>query len=306
VLIRAGKKTQLDCSIEAKPTVGRMTGKIVDARTRKPIDAAVSFPGTGVESVMSHPETGMYEASLPEGTVLVQLEREGYSTYSEPVVIGRDQTIVRNFDLEPQVVPMGKLTGQVTDMETDSVLSATITFVETDIPKASTDREGIYMVEVTPGTYRVEAVAEGYVEKLVPVVIEDGKTLLQNFALRRIPKKGEVITLRGINFDFNKSTIRPDSYYILDEAAQVMKEIPELKVRIEGHTDSIGSNEYNQKLSEDRANAVRFYLISRHQINPLRIEAAGRGENYPVTTNDTEEGRALNRRIDFVILESRK
>jgi outer membrane protein OmpA-like peptidoglycan-associated protein len=306
VLLRAGKKTPLDFYLEVKPTVGKITGKIVNKRTRKPIEATVSFPETDVKSVVSNAATGMYEATLPEGTILVQIEKEGYVTYSEPIVIKRDQTIAKNFDLDPVVVPLGKLTGQVTDMETDSVLSATITFVDTDIPQVKTDREGIYTIEVTPGTYRVEARNEEYVEKLVPVVIEDGKTVLQNFALRRIPKKGEVITLRGINFDFNKATIRPDSYYILDEAAQVMKEIPELKVQIEGHTDSKGSDEYNQKLSESRANSVRHYLISKHQIDPLRVTAVGRGEKFPVADNETEEGRALNRRIDFVILESRR
>jgi outer membrane protein OmpA-like peptidoglycan-associated protein len=189
-------------------------------------------------------------------------------------------------------------------MASDSVLAATITFVGKDIPSAGTDKDGIYSCEVAPGTYRIEASAEGYVTKTVPVVVEHGKTVLQNFALRRIPKKGEVIHLRGINFDFAKATIRPDSYPILDEAAQNMKEIPELKVQIEGHTDNIGSNEYNQKLSEERANAVRNYLISRHGIQSTRIVAVGFGESRPIADNTTDEGRQLNRRIDFVILES--
>lgn len=306
VTVKIGKKVELDFDMAPKPKIGQITGKIIDSRTQEPIQATVSFPDLDVPGVESNSTTGMYEATLPEGKVMIRIEKEGYAYLIEPVVLKREETIVKNFGLEPQVIPMGKLTGQVTDMETDSVLSAHITFIDADVPGAQTDQEGIYILEVTPGTYRVEARAEGYVEKRVPVVIEDGKTVLQNFALRRIPKKGEVITLRGINFEFDKATIRPDSYYILDEAAQVMKEIPELKVQIEGHTDSKGSDEYNQKLSEDRANAVRFYLISSHQIEPMRIVSVGRGEKFPVATNDTEDGRALNRRIDFVILETRK
>lgn len=306
VLIRAGKKTQLDLALEARPKEGKITGKVVDKRTNKPISATLSFPEVGVESVAAVPATGMYEVTLPEGTVVVRVEREGYLTLSEPVVIKRDETEVKNFALEPQIVPMGKLTGQVTDMASDSVLVGSLTFVDTDIPSVRTDEQGIYTVEVSPATYRVKAVVDGYVDKMVPVVIEDGKTTLQNFALRRIPKKGEVIRLRGITFEFNKSTIRPGSYPILDDAAQTMIEIPELKVQIEGHTDSKGSDEYNQKLSEARANSVRNYLITRHRINPNRIIAVGFGERRPVADNETEEGRQLNRRIDFVILESRR
>ncbi|UCE17437.1 MAG: OmpA family protein [Gemmatimonadota bacterium] len=305
VLIRAGKRTQLDLALKARPKEGKITGKIVDKRTNEPISATLTFPEIAVESVKAVPATGMYEVTLPEGTVVVRVECEGYLTLSEPVVIKRDETEVKNFSLEPQIVPMGKLTGQMTDIASDSVLVGLVTFIDTDIPSVRTDQEGIYSVEVSPATYRVKAVVNGYVEKMVPVVIEDGKTTLQNFALRRIPKKGEVIRLRGITFEFNKSTIRPGSYPILDDAAQTMIEIPELKVQIEGHTDSKGSDEYNQKLSEARANSVRNYLITRHQINPNRIVAVGFGERRPVADNDTEEGRQLNRRIDFVILESR-
>ncbi|MFQ6092536.1 MAG: OmpA family protein [bacterium] len=305
VAVRAGKRIQLDFTLEARPRVGKITGMVVNSRTNEPIEATISFPQTPVESVKTRPATGMFEVTLPEGTVLVKVESEGYLSLSEPVVVKRDLTEVKNFSLQPQVVPMGKVTGKVADVATDSVLSALITFLDTQIQPVKTKEHGIYEAEVAPGTYRVEAAAEGYVSKVEPVVVEDGKTVLQNFALRRIPKKGEVIHLRGITFEFNKSTIRPDSYPILDEAAQTLKEIPELKVQIEGHTDSIGSDEYNQKLSEARANAVRNYLIARHQIDPSRLVAVGFGEKRPVADNSTEEGRQLNRRIDFVVLATR-
>ena len=305
VAIKLGKRRQLDVALKPKPRVGTIAGKVFDRRTNRPIGATISFPEIAVESVKANPTTGMYEARLPAGTVLVKVENEGYVAFSEPVAVRKDQTEVKNFNLDPKVTPKGKLTGQVTDMATDSALSATVRFLDTEIPPTTTDQAGIYSAELTPGTYRIEASVDGYVTKMVPVVVEDGKTALQNFALRRIPKKGEVIHLRGITFEFNKSTIRPDSYPILDDAAQAMREIPQLKVQIEGHTDSMGSDEYNQKLSEARANSVRNYLITRHRIDPARMVAVGFGEKRPVADNGTEEGRQLNRRIDFVILESR-
>jgi outer membrane protein OmpA-like peptidoglycan-associated protein len=75
-----------------------------------------------------------------------------------------------------------------------------------------------------------------------------------------------------------------------------------LKIRISGHTDHVGSDEANLRLSNDRANSVRDYLVSKG-IDALSIEAIGYGESEPVATNDTEEGRQLNRRVEFTILE---
>jgi OOP family OmpA-OmpF porin len=81
----------------------------------------------------------------------------------------------------------------------------------------------------------------------------------------------------------------------------LLAENPEIRIRITGHTDNVGSDRANQKLSEGRANSVRDDLIKRG-ISADRIEAEGKGESQPITTNDTEEGRAQNRRVEFVIL----
>ena len=87
----------------------------------------------------------------------------------------------------------------------------------------------------------------------------------------------------------------------MQDLYDLMNENPEIRIRITGHTDNVGSDEANQKLSEGRANSVRDDLI-RRGIAPERIEAEGKGESQPITTNDTEEGRAQNRRVEFVIL----
>ncbi|RKX69963.1 hypothetical protein DRP53_06475, partial [candidate division WOR-3 bacterium] len=100
-----------------------------------------------------------------------------------------------------------------------------------------------------------------------------------------------------------KATIKPESYPILDEAAAILTSHPEIRVEIQGHTDSIGSDAYNLKLSNLRANAVRTYLIERHGIDPSRLVARGYGESRPIADNRTKEGRAQNRRVDFVILK---
>lgn len=110
------------------------------------------------------------------------------------------------------------------------------------------------------------------------------------------------IILRGINFDFDKFDIRPDSRPVLDEAIATLEENPDIRVSIQGHTDSRGTDEYNLKLSERRANAVYRYLVAGG-IAPSRLEVVGFGESRPVASNETESGRAENRRVELVILD---
>ena len=104
-----------------------------------------------------------------------------------------------------------------------------------------------------------------------------------------------------IHFEFDKAVIQPVSYPILKELAQVLREYPDLRIRVEGNTDSVGSDEYNQKLSDRRAKAVRDYLIGLG-IAADRMQTIGRGEGNPIASNDTAAGRAMNRRTEFIVL----
>jgi outer membrane protein OmpA-like peptidoglycan-associated protein len=103
-----------------------------------------------------------------------------------------------------------------------------------------------------------------------------------------------------VYFDTNKTTIQRRSFKLLDQVAKVILEHPELeKVWIEGHTDERGSNQYNDELSQRRAEAVREYLIKKG-VAPQRLEARGMGRSLPVAPNTTEKGRAANRRVEFL------
>ncbi len=121
----------------------------------------------------------------------------------------------------------------------------------------------------------------------------------------KAPPPRRKIVLRGVNFDFDKATIRPDGVVILEEVVVILKDEPAIDVSVDGHTDGIGSEEYNQRLSERRAQAVRDYLAHKG-ISPSRLRTRGFGKSEPVASNDTEEGRAQNRRTELnVIGESR-
>ena len=116
------------------------------------------------------------------------------------------------------------------------------------------------------------------------------------------PPAKRKIVLRGVNFDFNKSDIRADARPILDEAISTLKEYNQITLSVEGHTDSIGSDAYNQKLSVRRAQAVADYL-AKGGIVASRMTVKGFGESQPVASNDTAEGRAENRRVELKITE---
>ncbi len=109
----------------------------------------------------------------------------------------------------------------------------------------------------------------------------------------------EVIDLRGVNFDFDKCTLRPDAITILNNAVDVLKG-NEIVVSVEGHTDSRGSDAYNQKLSECRANVVKTYLDKNGVAAGKISGASGSGETKPIASNDTDEGRTQNRRTELV------
>jgi OOP family OmpA-OmpF porin len=114
------------------------------------------------------------------------------------------------------------------------------------------------------------------------------------------PMKKRII-LRGVNFDFDKANIRADAKPVLDEAISTLKDAGDVRVSVEGHTDSRGTDAYNQGLSVRRANAVADYLESGG-IDRSRLEVTGFGESKPIATNETDDGRAQNRRVELNVL----
>jgi len=110
----------------------------------------------------------------------------------------------------------------------------------------------------------------------------------------------QVITLTGVNFEFDKASITPDSRKILEDVAQKVKHFNSVPMELEGHTDSKGSDAYNDKLSQMRAESVRNFLIEQG-VSGDQLTAKGMGETHPVADNGTDAGRALNRRVELHI-----
>ena len=119
-----------------------------------------------------------------------------------------------------------------------------------------------------------------------------------------VSRDGDVIKLNlpdGVTFDFGKYDLKPQFYPALNNVARTLAEYNQTIVEVTGHTDSVGSADFNQRLSEQRANSVGNYLIGQGLVRE-RFEIIGMGKNYPIADNNTDAGRALNRRVEIRVL----
>jgi outer membrane protein OmpA-like peptidoglycan-associated protein len=104
-------------------------------------------------------------------------------------------------------------------------------------------------------------------------------------------------------FDFDKWDLRKESFVELDRVVTLLADNPAIEIELAAHTDSKGSDDYNYKLSDNRARSVRNYLISKG-IAASRLRSQGYGETKPLASNETDDGRQLNRRVEFTILKN--
>lgn len=165
---------------------------------------------------------------------------------------------------------------------------------------------GRYRTQLPLGNYyQLYANSEGYItlesEEVDLTAIYESDTVERDILLDPI-EVGQRIALDNIYFDFNKSTLRDESIPQLELIYDFLTENNQVEIELDGHTCTIGTPEYNQKLSENRALSVKRYLLDKGVRN-RRIKSVGFGELAPLSTNETEEGRETNRRVEFVILE---
>lgn len=203
------------------------------------------------------------------------------------------------------------LTGFITDDQTNNGLRATILIKRTKNRKSKTvakvqsdPKTGAFRIALEPGVkYKILVNKRGYVYSYDDIFIP--KNLPDREVQKNVPitplVTGVTVTLRNIHFDTNKSSLKPVSHPELDRLLKLLKENPKIRIELAGHTDNVGGSEFNRSLSENRTNTVRQFLLDKG-IAPDRIETVGYGEDQPVAPNDTEEGRAQNRRVDFKII----
>ncbi len=200
------------------------------------------------------------------------------------------------------------LKGRITDAFTKEPLIADVVLTNNEnaevIGEHKSDSAGTYLTVMPSGkNYRFAVEKNGYLFHSENFEIPPSKgyqEIVLDVELKRV-SVGSRIILRNIFFDFDQATLKKESTAELLNLLEIMSQVPKLKIEISGHTDSKGSADYNKKLSERRARAVVDYLIAKG-VAPERLTFKGFGMEKPLVSNDDEEGRALNRRTEFLIV----
>ena len=205
--------------------------------------------------------------------------------------------------------PVTYIKGRVKDSESEQPLEATVEMVDlnTRQPLTSTKSDaqtGQYLACIQTGSnVLLNVSAPGYPFYSENFQIEKSYTALEPYLkdinLQRA-EVGTVVVLKNIFFDFDRSDLQPASYEELDRLVDYLKHNA-VAIEIGGHTDDQGSDEYNDRLSQNRAKSVYDYLVA-HGIDASRLSYKGYGKRQPVADNSTEEGRATNRRTEFKIV----
>ncbi len=236
-----------------------------------------------------------YVDNLPEAEEYPEVQLEWLAFQDEVPIVKIDQSILLKgivSDREDSLPVMARL--EIIDMDINDVIATSIS-----------DREsGSYSIRLEEKkNYGIEITSQGYMVILDIISISpdtEASEMISNFALQKV-KVGEKVILKNIFFELNKATLTAASYEELGRVLKLLESNPTLRIEISGHTDNIGSFQVNQRLSEARAKAVVDYLIG-NGVDADRLEYAGYAFSRPVATNDTAEGRAQNRRVEFEIL----
>lgn len=247
---------------------------------------------------------GMLQGRFAPGEYRISATKNGY--YPSDTILHKVE--VFDFDtlrlalerIPAPVIPM--LCMNVYNAETKEPIEATARLTaEKDsvvLYEGQSSDDGFIETPLTEGTYIAHMSAVGYMSKDQTLHF-----LKDTFDIYMQPiKEGIKVKIERLYFATNKTYILPQSEQSMADLANFLLENASVSIRITGHTDAVGTDEANQILSEGRANAVKADLVKRG-VKADRITTEGKGEKEPVATNDTEEGRALNRRVEFIITD---
>jgi outer membrane protein OmpA-like peptidoglycan-associated protein len=288
-----------------------LVGVVLHEKTQEPLQANVEVKVKDKDPVkLRSSSIGKFETRVPEvAAFTVSAIAEGFlpkeQNFTLPELL-KDTTI----NIEILLKPVAKkliLSGNVYDKKTDKQIPAKVEIV------LKTDKKTNFKVDAGKGSYEKEipklgwymltASAEGYINTTDSISADDENLspFTRDLYLQPI-EVGLTVRLKNIYFDFDKTTLKRESFTELNKVVDFLKQNSSVEIEISGHTDSKGSDDYNLNLSQGRSQSVVDYLISQG-IDSYRLTAHGYGETKPIDTNDTDAGRANNRRVEFTVVK---
>ena len=289
-----------------------------DAETGEPMKGFYSLQNTSDNSIAAEPvskngETIFYVRSPNRQSYILTATQDGYESTTETITLdgaAATEVIVKKLvKLKRARIPL-KLLISLVDSETQKKIDGKVTLTSPAGQQTGNSlfRDGFYQFDLNSDgkEYRVAVEKPGYLFINQPIYLEldDARNgIIERVISLSKLKPGSVGTLNNIYFDFASSIIREQSFTELKQLEKILKENPGMHIEITGHTDNIGTTEFNQRLSELRAKAVKTYFVSNN-ISADRILTQGFGETRPLVSNDDEkEGRQFNRRVEFRIIK---
>jgi len=270
------------------------------------------FFSTLTDTGWTQPVNLGYPINTPDDEINILINAAGttayFSTDKEGGYGGQDLYYF-NLDNRLRPTPVTYMKGKVIDEKTHEPVHASIEMIDLNTNEVTTSTSsdpvtGEFLACILTGSNIMMNVTNPYyllysenfqIEKSYTEL----EPYLKNIILKR-PEVGETFVLRNVFFDFDESTLKKESEVELNKLADYLTKNKGIKIEIGGHTDNQGSESYNERLSNDRAKAVYEYLVNKG-INSNRMTYKGYGMSKPIATNETEEGRALNRRTEFTI-----
>ena len=286
-------------------------GTVTDERTGKPVQAEILFKLPGNDDILyravSDGNTGFYNITMEDKVDIdVSLRATEYFDHNDLLALKNveDDTGVKNFSMK-RSIPIYIVTGTIKDERDGRALRANVKLTKPDedlFTHTVTDEKGNYeLISKERGPFNIEVTSEGYFFADADLHFEgDSIEVIRNITLKKI-EVGAKMVIGNILFNSGNANLRPESYAAMNRLVELMRENPTLKIEVSGHTDNVGSAANNKTLSNNRAITVRNYLTSQG-IAADRLEYNGYGPDRPIAPNNTEEGRASNRRVEVEVL----
>ena len=288
-----------------------LKGIVYNEKSMEPLasNVEVRVPDTAPISLKST-STGEFQAKIPEiKSYTVSVNADGFLPKQQSFTLPEltsDTTIAIEILLRP-VAKKLLLVGNIYDKNTEQLVPAKLDIAYKSSRKSSLKvvaQSGKYEKEIQElGWYLITASAEGYLNSSDSVEANDDVLSPFSRDLYLLPiEVGATVRLQNIYFDFDKTTLKNESFVELNKVVDFLRQNETVEIEISGHTDSKGSDDYNLNLSQGRSQAVVDYIIGQG-VEDFRLSAHGYGEGKSIDTNDTDAGRANNRRVEFTVLK---